>query len=457
MKFDPIVADIRFGTGLSPTLKPPQDVETMLQRLASKDSAATTFPIRSWLSQQPDYIALQKKNRELRQMKSPDKDLRAVANALRKTISTSAVLDLRSHMARSTTSVDGFRERLVQFWADHFTAIDKAGVLAASGLGYVEDAIRPHIAGNFSDMLRATTTHPLMLHYLNQNQSFGPNSELGQKRKKGLNENFAREVLELHTLGVDGPYSQNDVRELAELLTGLRMNRKRGFVFYDKIVEPGPEIVLGTLYGESGHPINAVYNVLNQLAVHPSTARHIARKLAVHFVSDEPDQGLVDAIASAFSRSGGALLPVYEAMLTHPSSWNKTAQKVRQPFDFIIAAVRALGVPTERLSTLQPKEIRRVFLNPMVAMGQQFGRPLGPDGWPENASYWISPQGLAARVEWSMRMPQFLMQSLPDPRIFVEQALGGRASADLKFAANAAETRAAGIGIILVSPDFQRR
>jgi len=308
-----------------------------------------------------------------------------------------------------------------------------------TGLGYIEEAIRPHIAGNFADILKAATTHPLMLHYLDQARSIGPNSLIGKIRGRGLNENLAREVIELHTLGVGAQYTQNDVRELAELFTGMSVSHEKGFVFRQNIVEPGAETVLGVQYGGARPSMQAIHDVLDQLAVHPATARHIARKLAIHFIADEPDRGLVDHIATAFSRSGGALLPTYQALLEHPASWQVFGQKARQPFDFVIAAIRALGVPAQRLTALRPQEVRIIFSRAFAAMGQNYGRPNGPDGWPEEAAHWVTPQGLAARIEWSMKTPEILMKPLPDPRLFVKQALGWRASPQL------------------VSPEFQRR
>jgi uncharacterized protein (DUF1800 family) len=187
-------------------------------------------------------------------------------------------------------------------------------------------------------MLMAVATHPAMLLYLDQAQSVGPNSARGARRDRGLNENYARELMELHTLGVGAVYSQDDVRQLAELLTGLAVDPVAGFVFDARRVEPGPERVLGRDYAGDG--IEAIRAVLADLAARPETARHLAHKLAVHFVADDPDPGLVTAMEAAFRDSGGDLVAVTAALLAHPAAWAEAAAKARQPFDFVVAALR---------------------------------------------------------------------------------------------------------------------
>ncbi len=193
---------------------------------------------------------------------------------------------MRTTFQRAIASRTGFRERLVAFWTDHFTVAANGPVLSALVPDLVENAIRPHVGGRFGDMLEAVTLHPAMLIYLNQVQSAGPNSVAGKRRGKGLNENLAREVLELHTLGVGAGYTQDDVRQLAELLTGLSVD-KSGFTFRSRIAEPGAEVVLGKRYGGGEASLGDIRAVLADIAVHPDTARHLARKLIVHFVGGE--------------------------------------------------------------------------------------------------------------------------------------------------------------------------
>jgi len=329
-------------------------------------------------------------------------------------------------------------------------------VLAAP---YAETVIRPHLAGRFEDMLIAAATSPLMLHYLDQNRSAGPGSRAAERRKRvsGLNENLAREVLELHTLGVDGPYSQADVRQLAELFTGLSVSLENGFVYRPVMAEPGSETVLGGTYGGGTPKLDQVLSALRDLARHPATARHIAWKLAVHFTSDTPEPALVSHLAARYRESGGELLPVYAALLEHPAAWEPVLANVKPPFSYVASACRALAVPEARIAGMKPSRTRRLLLTPLTQMGQRWEFSGGPDGWPEEDAAWITPQALAARLRWSMAAPQRLQQPLPDPRAFAGTALGRFANERVQFAAGAAETGAEAIGLVLSSPAFQRR
>lgn len=357
--------------------------------------------------------------------------------------------------ARAVGSDDPFRERLVAFWTDHFTVSAKnPQQRLLTGL-LIDEAIRPHVTGRFADMLRAVTTHPAMLVYLNQEASVGPGSRKGKKQKKGLNENLARELLELHTLGVGAGYSQTDVRQLAELLTGLTVDPDRGFSFDPAQAEPGAETVLGVTYGDEG--LEPILQMLDDLAARPETARHIAGKLAVHFVADTPDPALTSALEAVYLETGGDLLALATALVTHPAAAAPVAVKARQPFDFLVAALRALGIAPDTIANADEVAIKRMVLNPLTAMGQPFQTAPGPDGWPEEAANWITPQGLAARIDWAMRAPQKLVRPLPDPRDFLQTALGGQAGDRLTWAVSAAESARDGVGLVLASPEFNKR
>ena len=247
------------------------------------------------------------------------------------------------------------------------------------------------------------------------------------------------------------------MRQLAELLTGLGTEVGQGFLFRPKVAEPGAEQVLGRLYGGARPDVGDIYAFLDDVARHPDTARHIARKLAVHFTSDTPEAALVAEMADAFLQSDGALMPVYEVLLRHPFTWASFGQKVKQPIDLVASGMRALQVPPVTLRKFNRTKARAYVLAPMLGMGQEWLRPGGPDGWPEEAEAWITPQGLAARIQWAMSTPSSIFRSLPDPREFVGQALGSVADGKVQFAARAAETRREGVGLILASPAFQRR
>ncbi|WP_377508265.1 DUF1800 family protein [Octadecabacter sp. R77987] len=459
MPFDPIIAEIRFGMGLSPRIAPPQSVDAMLVQLRGPDNAAARYGIPLWADTYPsprDYRDLARVRQAARgtdreeEVLEQQREMRAAGRDLRGAT-------FGAHLARAVMTRDGMRERLTRFWADHFTVRAVTGVTRHLVSPYVEEAIRPHVMGRFSDMLRAVTTHPMMLVYLDQHLSMGPNSRTAQRRNRGLNENLARELLELHTLGVGASYDQTDVRELAELLTGLSYSPKNGFAFLRNIAEPGPEVVLGQTYGGDVPRLADILAALDDLAAHPDTARHIGRKLAVHFVADDPPASLVDELAAVFADTGGDLGAVVAAMLRHPAAWDVTKSKVKPPYGFVASAVRALDIDADTLAAMTFNEGRAAFGRHLAVMGQPWEEPVGPDGWPEDGAAWITPQGMAGRITWSMIIPQRLREDLPDPRDFVLTALGPAADPAVVFAAGAAEDRADGVGLVLASAAFQRR
>ncbi len=446
----PTLAAIRFGTGLSPDIAPPADAAAVMAGLDGEDAAAQAYPLEGWVSR----LATAREFGRLRRARDDDPTKDEAFREIRRAQTNAYHDSLRQTLARAARTEDGFRERLHWFWADHFTVADGRGYLYHTVAGYHEDAIRPHITGHFADLLIAAVTHPAMLVYLDQTRSMGPNSPRG-RNGGGLNENLARELLELHTLGVGGPYNQGDVGQLAELLTGLSIEKEGAPRFRRQIVEPGAEVVLGRSYGGDEPDRDAILQALRDLSVHPATARHICRKLAVHFVTSEPPEDMVATMSAAWLANDGALRPVYAAMLDHPAAWAADLHKVRRPLEFVAAALRAGGAALD-LPEERRKLIRDRLTKPLADMGQIWLRPSGPDGWPEDPEAWITPQGLAARLDWSMGFGAWL-DPQPDPRDFVEVALGPLASPRTLFAADAAEDRAAGIGLILATPEFQRR
>ncbi|MFQ6549238.1 DUF1800 domain-containing protein [Aestuariibius sp. 2305UL40-4] len=460
MPFTPTLAETRFGVGLSPRVSPPETTAAMLDRLAGPDLVAQRYAIPNSTEVTPsasEYSAAARARREASgtpREEEADKAFKAIrTQAMIRWAEFSTIA-----LARSIETQDGLRERLVRFWADHFTIRAKGGQNLQFVPIYIEEAIRPHVTGRFSDMLKAVITHPRMLIYLDQNRSFGPNSKRAERLGRGgLNENLARELLELHTLGVDGPYTQHDVRELAELLTGLSHDGDRQFDFRGHYAEPGAETVLGQSYGGDKPSLSDIHAVLDDLAAHPATAEHLSRKLARHFIADVPPDDLVMALSATYRETGGALLAMAATLVGHPLSWSVEKQKVKQPYDFVESALRAVDVAPQKLLALDRKEVQRYLHRPLTVMGQSPRGPVGPDGWPEEAEAWVTPQGMAGRIDWAMRLPVVLGPDLPDPRRFVHGALGPEPDEAVVFAAGAAETPAEAIGIVLASPDFQRR
>ncbi|MGC1497073.1 MAG: DUF1800 domain-containing protein [Sulfitobacter sp.] len=460
MSFSPEIAERRFGYGLSPDLTPVASTQTMLNGVNGADDMALRFPIPGYRYLQDKMVSKRRFDQYARANPDTEEGKRAgeKARALNREVRLTRTRWFAQLELRRINSTQSFRERLVAFWGDHFTAVGKGGLLRPANSLYLEDAVRPNISGTFADLLIACVTHPLMLHYLDQNVSAGPNSIAAQRtdRRRGLNENLAREVLELHTLGAGGPYSQDDVRELAMLFTGMGGTRDMGFKFRRGMTEPGPETILGKTYG--GAPsMEPIFAVLKDMAAHPATAAHIAQKLAVHFVSDTPPGDLVAQLRDAYLDSGGDLMVVYAALLDHPAAWQQPATNIKPPADFVSSALRALAVSEATFEKLREQDTRAYFYRPLGLMGQTWQRPDGPDGWSEKDRDWVTPQGIAARLEWAIQVPTLLIADLPDPRDFIQHALGQDVPGAVQFAAKSAETRAEAIGLVLASPAFQRR
>ncbi len=459
MTFDPTIAAIRFGEGLSPELGKPQSVGAMLQLLNEDDVVTRSFPIPTFSSIRPEMYEVARHQRAYRKGRdgaNADQLQRELKRA-RRLFNGRLMQSFPATLSRSIVSPDGFRERLVRFWADHFTVVGKTSLTRLAVPSYIEEAIRPQLTGHFEDLLISAVTHPMMLAYLDQVNSVGPNSKVGQRGDRGLNENLARELLELHTLGVDAVYSQVDVRELAELLTGLSFRLNKGPVFRQDFAEPGVEVILGEEFGADLREREPIHEALRFLARREETANHIARKLAVHFTSDEPDAALVSDLASVFRETRGHLPSIYQALLEHPASWRSYGSKVKPPFDYVVSSLRALSLRSATLHQLKRKKLQALFLSPLASMGQPWSQSPGPDGWPESGAAWITPQGLAARLQWAMSAPSAIFRGLPDPRVFLETTLGPQVTTALSFAAKAAESRREGVGLILASNAFQRR
>jgi len=365
-----------------------------------------------------------------------------------------AARDSLTLLARAVANPRGFRERLFAFWLDHFTVsptrANETYMLAA----YLEDAIRPFVSGRFADMLKAVVAHPSMLLYLDQNASTGPNSPAGQRQEAGLNENLAREVLELHTLGVSGPYSQDDVRQFAELLTGLAIGPE-GARFNRNRSEPGAETVLGQSYGGGRERLEHIYRFLDDLAMKEATARFLAGKLVVHFLGPAPMPALEAKMAAAYLASGGELMALYEVLVRDPAAMSTNFPKVRPPFEYVATVLRALDFDPQLIRSATGREARKLGQE-LTNMGQRPFRPNGPDGWPETAENWINPPQLAARISWAGQVAR-LYADERDPRHLLNTVLGDSAPALLSFAVSGAETKWEGVALLLVSPSLMRR
>ncbi len=445
------LAAMRFGYGLPQPLGAGQDALGVLAAFDNGDEMAVRWPLSGMAEVQEDLANV----RRLRPGSRVDAVVRTQYEAAVAALEAKVRLGERHSFARALDASDGFRERLVQFWADHFTVVAREVPTRIMTYTIVEDAIRPRLAETFEEMFVAAELHPAMLLYLDQINSVGPNTNFGKRRGRGLNENLAREMIELHSLGADAGYSQQDVRQLAELLTGLTFSQIDGLRYDKNRAEPGPEQILGREY--TGESLDTIHLALRDLARHSATRAHVCRKLAVHFISDTPDLDLLIQMEAAWGTAGGDLRAVYAAMLSHKAAWDPVAHKARQPFEFLVAALRALGVDGAAVVAMTARDFQRQILDPMLLMGQRMKRPIGPDGWAEEPQAWITPQGLASRITWAMEVPGRLVKPLPEPGALAVRALGDRLTEAVRKAATRAESQREGVGLVLASAEFNRR
>lgn len=359
-------------------------------------------------------------------------------------------------MARFALALEvdtGFIERLVWFWSNHFAvSVAKDNQVRATVGALEREAIRPNVLGGFADLLRAVETHPAMLIYLDNQASIGPNSKAGVKQPgRGLNENLAREILELHSLGVAAGYSQGDVTSLARLITGWsiagadgKLGRPGSFAFSAYSHEPGGQTVLSRAYSEGGAEQGVA--ALNDIARHPATAKHIAFKLARHFVADQPPPSLVDGLAKVFRDSDGDLSQVALTLLRAPESWEPAAAKLRSPYEFLVAAHRLTGRKPDNLGQLT---------GPLAAMGQPLWDPPAPIGFSDLVDTLATPQALRGRLDVAAQLAS--RSGSLDPKSLLDEALGDLASPQTREAVLRADSRQQGIALLFMSPEFQRR
>jgi uncharacterized protein (DUF1800 family) len=347
----------------------------------------------------------------------------------------------------------GFAERLVAFWSNHFCISALKGPLARIWAGSFErEAIRPHVLGRFADMLKAVEQHPAMLFFLDNQQSLGPDSRAGLNRKRGLNENLAREIMELHTLGVGGGYTQEDVTSLARIITGWTFVGRQGilgtpgtFVFNANAHQPGPQRLLGKTYEATG--VAQGEAALADLARHPSTAKFVATKFVRHFVADDPPPALVARLAEAFTRTAGDLKALALALLDSDEAWAAPLTKMRSPYEYLVATGRLLArVPDDP----------GLYLNGLSVLGQPLWSPAGPNGFPDTNAAWAAPEGMKLRLDIAAQVASRVGTTV-DPRDLLEFAVADAVSTDTRQAIERAETRQQAMALLLMSPEFQRR
>jgi uncharacterized protein (DUF1800 family) len=377
--------------------------------------------------------------------KPPDKPL----NVIQKTYRAEALARLQ----RAMIAECGFAERLVAFWSNHFCISALKGELGRMWAGSFErEAIRPHVLGRFADMLKAVEQHPAMLFFLDNQQSLGPDSRAGQDRKRGLNENLAREIMELHTLGVGGGYTQDDVTSLARIITGWTFAGRQGqlgapgtFVFNANAHQPGPQVLLGKSYADTGAGQGEM--ALSDLARHLSTAKFISTKFARHFVADDPPPALVTRLQDVFRKSDGDLRLLATTLLDSDEAWRAPPTKIRSPYEYLVA--------TGRLLANIPDDPSR-YLGGLNLLGQPLWSPSGPNGFADTNAAWAAPEGMKLRLDIASQVASRVADNV-DPRNLLDLVAADAASAETRRSIERAESRQQALALLLMSPEFQRR
>ncbi|WP_411966458.1 DUF1800 domain-containing protein [Mesorhizobium sp. ESP-6-4] len=362
--------------------------------------------------------------------------------------------EAQARFDKALTATPGFVERLVGFWSNHFcVSVAKAPVVRACAGAFEREAIRPFVLGRFADMLLAVEHHPAMLFYLDNRQSIGPDSRAGKRRGRGLDENLAREILELHTMGVGSGYAQADVTSFANMLTGWTMAGREGrlgepgsFVFNANAHQPGKAVLLGKTYPDGG--MGQAEAALNDIARHPATARHIATKLARHFIADDPPPAAIARLATIFTKTDGDLRAIALTLIDMPEAWSTPLTKLRSPLDYVVALRRAVGATAVN----EPQRSLRW----LSVLGEPLWRPPGPNGFPDRTDAWVSAEGLKTRLDIAWQAAK-QADDIGDPDEMLASLIGTSVSAETRQAISRAEFRQQGLALLLMAPEFQRR
>lgn len=398
-------------------------------------------------------IAAEYQFRQLKKQLKDDSDnpsIQQQIKAVRQQINHNLKTYINDNIASVVRDESGIRWRLLDFFSNHFSITANNRLMKALAPSFETEAIAPNVLGSFDALLQAVVKHPAMLIYLNNERSIGDNSVLGKRRKKfGINENLAREVLELHTLGVDGPYQQQDVSELAKALTGWSITGSKqsqhGFEFKSNSHEPGSRTLLGKTFAAGGQ--SQAQAMLSYLASHAKTAEYICQKLVTHFVSDTPNQSLIEQMLVSWRQTNGNLKAV---MLTMMSSGlvSDADLKYKTPRDFVLSALRAADIDkTKRLNPLfSLRELGQLPFNAGV-----------PAGYEDTRSHWLSPSGILNRADWSVQFAALWQGKVQDLNLLLAQLFASPLSELSENSVLRAESKKQALTLLLMSPEFQQR
>lgn len=354
-----------------------------------------------------------------------------------------------ARLKSAAASPDGLHERLVHLWSNHFTVSARKPIVGGLAGAFEREAIRPNILGTFPDLLLAVVRHPTMLLYLDNATSFGPNSRGGRFAGIGMNENLAREILELHTVGVDGGYGQRDVEALAKMLTGWSLGRPGkserpgAFLFHAVVHEPGAQTLMGRTYADEG--VLQAERALRDLALMPQTAARVALRLARHFVADDPPVDLLHRLHGVYMDTGGDLGALVRAVIADDRAWLPQV-KLKTPADLVASTLRALG----------PDSVTRGAVLALSQLGQPSWAAPSPQGWADRAEAWLSPDQAMRRIEFAVAVAERVGDRVA-PDSLAETVLGPLLTDPTRTAIGRAESRRQGLALVLAAPEFQRR
>ena len=449
MRQETYIAATRFGLGPRPdevARIEPAPLAWLKEQIAQPEAPSSDFS--GLASAQQNAITLINAREQAKQQSDKEAG-KEMVQEVRKDLRKVYMAEMAAKATHAMNTLTPFYERLVDFWSNHFSISIQKGETAGLAGAFEREAIRPRITGTFSDLLLAVETHPAMLIYLDNFQSIGPTSQAGMRSKKGLNENLAREIMELHTLGVDAGYTQGDVTSFAKVITGWGIgNGKQGeegaFTFFPNRHEPGNQFVFGKNYPDRG--LEQGRDVLMDFATHAKTAHHIAFKLARHFIADDPPEAAVTALTQTFQQTGGDLAAVYRTLLTRPEAWSLATPKIKSSYDLVISAIRLCGAAVDPLWYLQ--SLRFLGNAPLTANS--------PAGFADTANDIAGPEAILRRIEWAKGAANKLTPSLPLASL-VDMSIGPILGAATRAALVATNDTHEGLALLLGSPEFQRR